>query len=221
MVVNVAESLVRFQETGKGFEEVWAGIGPIVRDFARLNLRKLGVRRPSGDDDWAVEDVVGQTVLKLMGLAAPDAKGRFDPKKAKPGLSGVRAWLSPVVKNESVNWNRTFRGGRGGVKILPASGLVLNELPDGEEGSSIVDRKVAKIERPDLLPILEACIDQLPEPFLKEVVRLKLHEEYSERETARALGVSVSRVHRGLQVAYGHLRRMLEDRGMDGGWLAA
>ena len=220
MVVNVVVLLVRFQETQKGFDEVWAEIGTIVRDFARLSLRKLGVRRASGDDDWAVDDVVSQTVLRLMGLATPGAKGRFDPKKAQPGLSGVRAWLWRVVRNESVKWNRDFRGGRG-VKIVPASGLDWNELPSGEEGSSIVDRKVAKVERADLLPILEACIDQLPEPFLQQVARLKLQEECSERETARALGVSVSRVHRGLRKAYGYLRPMLEERGVDGSWLAA
>jgi DNA-directed RNA polymerase specialized sigma24 family protein len=80
---------------------------------------------------------------------------------------------------------------------------------------------VAKIEKPDLLPILEACIAQLPDAFLRQVVWLKLHEECSERETARVLGVSVSRVHRRLQEAYALLRPMLEERGLDGGWLAA
>ena len=56
---------------------------------------------------------------------------------------------------------------------------------------------------------------------MREVVRLKLHKESSERETAKALKVSVSRVHRTLQDAYGYLRLMLEDRGVDASWLAA
>ena len=220
MAKNVVDLLVRFQENEKGFEEVWAEIGPIVGEFARRSLRNLGVRRPGGDDDWAVDDVVNQTAVRLMGLAKPGAGGRFNPARAKPGLSGVRGWLWRVVESQCVDWHRSFRGGRG-VKILPASDLDWNELPSGDEGGSIVDRKVAKVERADLFPILESCINRLPEPFMREVVRLKLHKESSERETAKALKVSVSRVHRTLQDAYGYLRLMLEERGVDVSWLAA
>ena len=220
MAKNVVDLLVRFQENEKGFEEVWAEIGPIVGEFARRSLRNLGVRRPGGDDDWAVDDVVNQTAVRLMGLAKPGAGGRFNPARAKPGLSGVRGWLWRVVESQCVDWHRSFRGGRG-VKILPASDLDWNELPSGDEGGSIVDRKVAKVERADLFPILESCINRLPEPFMREVVRLKLHKESSERETAKALKVSVSRVHRTLQDAYGYLRLMLQERGVDVSWLAA
>ena len=220
MAVNVVDSLVRFQESGSGFEEVWAEIGSIVAEFARRCLRKLGVQRPDGNDDWAVDDVVSQTAVRLMGLAAPNAGGRFNPAKAQPGLSGLRGWLWRVVESQSVEWHRLYRGGRG-VKIQPVSALEWNDLPNGDEGGSIIDRKVAKVERADLFPILESCINQLPEPFMREVVRLKLHEESSERETAKALKVSVSRVHRTLQDAYRYLRPMLEERGVDMSWLAA
>jgi RNA polymerase sigma factor (sigma-70 family) len=212
--------LVAYQKTGVGFDEVWEDIGPIVDDFARRSLRKLGVKGSYGDDSWAVDDVVHQTAERLLGLSARNAGGRFDPAKAKPGLSGLRGWLWRVVERQGVEWNRTYRGGRS-VKIFPESGLDWNELADGDEASSIIERRVAKIEKPDLLPILEACIAQLPDAFLRQVVRLKLHEECSERETARVLGVSVSRVHRRLQEAYALLRPMLEERGLDGGWLAA
>ena len=220
MAVNVVDSLVRFQETGNGFEEVWAEIGPIVGEFARRCLRKLGGQRPNGNDDWEVDDVVNQTAIRLMGLAVPGAGGRFNPAKAQPGLSGLRGWLWRVVESQSVEWHRLSRGGRG-IKIQPVSDLEWNDLPSGDEGGSIIDRKVAKVERADLFPILESCINQLPEPFMREVVRLKLHKESSERETAKALKVSVSRVHRTLQDAYGYLRLMLEERGVDVSWLAA
>ena len=80
---------------------------------------------------------------------------------------------------------------------------------------------MAKLERPHLLPILESYIDQLPDALVRQVVRLKLHEEHSERQTASVLGVSVSRVHRRLQEAYALLRPMLEERGFDAGWMAA
>jgi len=212
--------LVAYQSTGVGFDEVWVEIAPIVDDFARRSLRKLGVIARNGADDWAVDDVVSQTVERLLGLSAPTAGGRFDPVKAKPGLSGLRGWLWRVVRNQSVEWSRMYRGGRG-VKIFPESGLAWNELGGGEEGTSVIDRQVAKVERPDLLPILEACIDQLPQPFMKEVVWLKLHEEYSEREMARALGVPVSRVHRRLREAYALLRSILEGSDFDAGWMAA
>lgn len=217
---SAVAKLVAYQSTGVGFDEVWAEIAPIVDDFARKSLRKLGVTPRNGADDWAVDDVVSQTVERLMGLSAPQAGGRFDPAKAKPGLSGLRGWLWRVVRNQSVEWSRMYRGGRG-VKIFPESGLAWNELAGGEEGASVIDRQVAKLERPDLLPILEACIDQLPNAFVREVVRLKLHEEFSERETARALGVPVSRVHRRLRDAYALLQSMLEGEDFDVGWMAA
>jgi len=134
MAVNVVDSLVRFQESGNGFEEVWAEIGPIVGEFARRCLRKLGVQRPDGNDDWAVDDVVSQTAVRLMGLAAPNAGGRFNPAKAQPGLSGLRGWLWRVVESQSVEWHRLYRGGRG-VKIQPVSALEWNDLPGGVIGS--------------------------------------------------------------------------------------
>jgi hypothetical protein len=86
MAVNVVDSLVRFQESGNGFEEVWAEIGPIVAEFARRCLRKLGVQRPDGNDDWAMADVVSQTAVRLMGLAAPNAGGKRN----------CRSWMSKL-----------------------------------------------------------------------------------------------------------------------------
>lgn len=210
--------LVAFQKTGLGFDGVWNDIGPIVDDFARKSLRKLGVRGWSGGDDWAVDDVVQQTVACLMGLAGPNARGRFDPAKAKPGMSGLRGWLWRVVFNQAAEWSRTYRGGRG-IKIFVESVFDCNELPSGDEPSSLLDRQPAKIDRPDLLPILEQCIAKLPDPFLQTLVRLKLHDGYSERQTAKALGVPVSRVHRRLQHAYALLRSMINDD-FDGPWLA-
>jgi DNA-directed RNA polymerase specialized sigma24 family protein len=45
---------------------------------------------------------------------------------------------------------------------------------------------------------------------MQDVVRLKLHENHSERQTAKALGVAPVRVHRCLHEAYGHLQQLLE-----------
>ena len=61
--------------------------------------------------------------------------------EAQPGLSGLRGWLWRVVESQSVEWHRLYRGGRG-VKIQPVSALEWNDLPGGDEGGSIIDRKV-------------------------------------------------------------------------------
>ncbi|HBB72925.1 MAG TPA: hypothetical protein DC048_00590, partial [Planctomycetaceae bacterium] len=74
---------------------------------------------------------------------------------------------------------------------------------------------------PDLLPILEACIDQLPDPFMQRVVRLRLDEELPLRQLAERLGVAATRIHNTLHAAYPLLRDLLEERGCEPCWLAA
>lgn len=216
---DVVTKLVDFQRTGRGFDGVWADIGPIVDDFARRALRKKGVAMRGGDDEHAVGDVVNATVVRLMGLAEPDAGGRFDPvKAAKPGLSGLRGWLWRVVERQALDWARVFRGGRG-MKISCESNFDLNDL--GDDGPwSLLDRRAAKVERADLLPILESCIARLEDPFHRDIVRLKLHEELSLRDTADRLRVPVTRVQRQMCRALAIMRSMLDDGGLDG-WLAA
>jgi DNA-directed RNA polymerase specialized sigma24 family protein len=106
------------------------------------------------------------------------------------------------------------------VKITPESGFTWNDLPDHEEGSSILKRIEAKVQRPDLLPILEECIGTLTDPLQRKVIELKLYEELSERETAMKLRITTSMAHRRLQDAYALLRLMLTERGVDVAWLA-
>jgi RNA polymerase sigma factor (sigma-70 family) len=216
---DVVAHLVHFQETGEGFAGVWAEIGPIVADCARGNLRKIGVR--AGVARNAVDDIVNSTVGRLLRLAEPQAGGKFDPSRlAKPGLSGLRGWLWRVVERQVADWRRVEYGGRG-MKIVPESGLEWNASPENEDGASIVKRQVAKIERADLLPILHECVNQLPDPHLREVVRLRLDEDLSQRDIAKRLGTSATTIHRRLQDAYDLLRPLLEDRGIDAAWLAA
>ena len=218
---SVVETFLKFQKTGDDFEGAWADLGPIVEQFAQQNLRKLGVYAAFSVDTWAVDDVVSVTKVKLLGLARPKAKGRFAPSKTRQrGLSGLRGWLSRIVRNEAVNWTRIYRDGRG-VKITPESSFECNDLPGHEDGTSILKRQEAKVQRADLLPILEECIDKLTDPLQRTVIRLKLHESMSERDTARKLGTNTSLVHRRLHEAYALLRPMLEERGVDMGWLAA
>lgn len=227
---ETVRKLVRFQDTGEGFDGLWNDLAPIVEEFARRSLRtalfKGGAKSAFRDVEEATGEVVNDTVLRLNRLADPGAGGRFDPSRAKPGLSGLRGWLWQVVKSQAVNWVRDFRGGRS-VKIWVESGLVgssalgLNEPVTGDEGGAFLDRQVAKLEREDLLPVLEACIARLSDPLMREMVLLKLHEELSVRDTADELQVTESKVQRRLTAAYALLRPMLEARGMDASWLAA
>jgi len=216
---DVAEQFMQFQRTGdlSIYERVWTEIHPLVRDFARRRLQKLGVR---ADDSWAQDDVVSQTNLKLLGLAAPDAGGRFDLSKTRhTGISALRGWLYAIVANEAVSWTRQYRSGRS-VKILPEAALAMNTA--AEEGDeSILKSHPAKTARADLLPILEECIGMIPDPLEREVVTLKLNHEMSIAETATHLGISASKVRRRLQAAYAVLRPLLEARDVDLAWLAA
>ncbi len=215
---DTVEKFVEFQRTGVGFDAVWADLHPIVTEFAGRNLRKLGVRVRAGDG--SVGDVEGQTVACLMGLAAEGARGRFDPAKAAPGIPGFRGWLWQVVASQAADWARNERGSRK-VKITPESGLAWNEVPGSTDGPSVVKREVAKIERPDLLPILEECVNALPDPELRDVVRLQLHEGLPQREIAGRLQTSAATICRRLKDAYAEMRPLLEARGVDASWITA
>jgi len=48
---SAVAKLVTYQSTGAGFDEVGAEIAPIVDDFARRSLWKLGVTAWNGEDD--------------------------------------------------------------------------------------------------------------------------------------------------------------------------
>lgn len=217
---DLVTKFVNFLDSGHGFDDLWPDLRGIVTDFAGRSLVKAGVKASYAADEWAVHDVVHETALLLVRLANQDAKGRFDPAKAKPGLSGLRAWLWRVVQTQAVNWARAHRGGRS-VKVIVESSLPLNALSSGQEGGSLFDRQVAKVERPDLLPILQWCIDQLADPFMRDILRLKLNDGLSERATADRLHTSVSTVHRRLHDAYPLMAKLLRSRGIDESWFDA
>jgi len=219
---DLVAGFVRFQQTNVGFDGIWeAGLGELVAEFAKRNLRKLGVQ--VSRDGSCVGEVTGMTMERLMNLAKY-TRGRFDPEKAsQPGISGFRAWLWRVVASQAANWVRNERGSRR-VRIIPESALGTsewNELPDADERPSIVKAQVAKIERPDLLPILEACINDLEDPELREVMRLTLHDGLSQAQIAKRLGLAPATVCRRSQLARTLLRPLLEARGVDESWLAA
>lgn len=214
---SLVDDLVRFQQSGKHFEKMWPKFQPVVLELATQTLRKRGVPY----DQWAVDDVVSQTKLRLLKLGSVGAGGRFDPAKTKQtGFSGLRAWLYKVVDSQSVNWARQFRHGRKGTKVASFTDLEFNSLSADGEGKSIVDRTLAKPERRDLLPVLRECINRLTDPFEREVALLKL-ESMSVRKSAARLGVSAKRVHTALHSAYTKLRPMLVDLGIDVEWLPA
>lgn len=219
---DLVTQFVEFQRTGKGFGDLWPGLEPLVKDFARRKLRALGVWVRAGDG--AVGDVTGQTVERLLRLSAEGARGRFDPLKAsKPGLSGFRGWLYRVVANQAATWARNERGGRR-VRIIPESALGTagewNDLPGDDDRASILKNAVAKVHVDDseLVGIMNECLAELPQERYRTVLRLHNWEGLPERAIARQLGTSVSDVHRTLVKARTLLEGSLRRRGIDESW---
>jgi hypothetical protein len=152
------------------------------------------------------------------GSTGSDTVAKFvEFQQTGAGFDAVWADLHP---SQAANWARNERGSRK-VKITPESGLEWNEVPGSTDGPSVVKREVAKIERPDLLPILEECINALPDPELRDVVRLQLHEGLSQREIAGRLQTSAATICRRLKDAYAEMRPLLEARGVDASWITA
>jgi len=212
---ETVKKMLAFQWSGENFHGLWSDIGPIVEEFARRNLHSLNVRVRNSADDWAIDDVVSMTKLKLYQLCMPDAGGRFQPEKASQGgLSGLRGWLFKVVRSQAVEWVRENRPHRA-VKIKCEADFPCNDLPSGDQPSSFLNRQPMKIDRAHLLPILEECISQLADPLHRELLRLKLRDGLSQRATAKKLGFSASTVYRHLSKTYALLRPMLEDHGTD------
>lgn len=218
---EIVEQFLRFQVTGTGFDVAWAGVGPIVEEFARRSLRKYGVKVWTGHGEWAVDDVVSQTKVRLLELGQPGAKGRFDLARTKAGgLSGLKGWLWRVVDRQSVDWVRD-NCNVGDRKLFLESDFELNDPSGIGEPESFLKLQPAKIERAALLPILEELIGQLADPLMRQAMLLKLHEGLSQEETGRRLGVSDTTIGRRLHDAYEILRPQLEARGVDESWLAA
>lgn len=226
---DVVSELIRYQQTGHDFTSAWAGIEPIVREFAAWQLRKMGVtacrrrRTVSGQDnrerhfaadESALGDVVHDTALVLLELGTMDAKGRFDPTKAKPGISGLRGWLWRVVESQAVDWVRANRG-RSGLKVIPESSLEQRSRFHRDEPGSFFDQLAAKPVRQDVLPILEDCIARLPDTFHGQIVLRKLYDELSIRQTSQAMMVPTSRVQRQLVRALALLKPLIEGHGID------
>jgi RNA polymerase sigma factor (sigma-70 family) len=209
---RLVENFLEFQRTGQGFNELWPNLHAHVTEMAEYHLRKFGVRVAA--DDGSVAAVEGETTIRLMSLAAEGAKGRFDPNKAAPGISGFRGWLWKVVRSQTSNWLREEQGGRKR-KIIPVSNLEWNEASDSHDDSSILKNQPAKIERADLLPILEEVINELTNPAQRQAVRVQLEGGLSKRQTAKRLNVSISTMNRRLNSAYAILIPLLEQRGVD------
>lgn len=218
---EIVEKFLRFQATGMGFDLAWAGVGPIVEECARVALKKLRVKVWTGYGEWAVDDVGSMTKLRLLELGQPGANGRFDPAKTKAvGLSGFKGWLWRVVYRQAVDWARDNRN-VGEKKLYLESDLELNDPSGDGEPESILKQTPARIERAELLPILEEVIGKLTDPLMREAVTLKLREGLSQQETADRLGVSDTTIQRRLKAAYDILRPLLEARGIDDSSLAA
>lgn len=214
---DVAGLLVAFQETGAGFEPLWEVLSPLIKQIATNTLRKHFVfgDKGRGVDPVAVDEVRQQVGLKLCRLALPGQKGRFDPAKAAPGGAGVARWLFGLVSNEVADYCRTWRQGRGKVKITSFSGLELNAIGRAEKEKAALPKGGAV----DVSAILNRCIDQLPAE-LSTPVRLRI-AGVTDRDAGKQIGCSPSTVNKRIAKAMKALRPILEAEGIDADVVAA
>ena len=207
---DAAGLLVAFQDTGKDFEPLWEVLSPVISQIAVNRLRKhLVFDGHNRVDQVAVEEVRQQVGLKLFRLALPEQKGRFDPQKATPGLAGVTRWLFGIVSNETADYCRTWRNGRGKVKVSSLFGLELNSL----RGTKAAKTPPQKWESLDVSAILNRCINELPEE-LSAPLRLRLRG-VTDRDAGKRLGCSASTVNKRIARAVKILRPILEAEGVD------
>jgi DNA-directed RNA polymerase specialized sigma24 family protein len=234
MTRDLVGDFVRYQQTGQGFNGIWVEVAGIIREFAERQLVKMHVTAGSARavDECALADVVEMTTDRLRALSKPNARGRFEPAKTRsPGMDGFRGWLWRVTRSKAVDWVRKHRPSakkgnakdeqaRGRLalrKVLRDSDLAYNKLSGGD-GASILKRQPSRLERIELLPILEESINQIEDPKLRQAVGMMLDVSSTERDMAERLNTPVATFHRRLHRAYAALRPILESRGVEASW---
>lgn len=144
-------------------------------------------------DPAALEDIVSESLLRLMGRA--DTLKRLD----EPQLV---VYIRRTVRSRAVDYLRRARRDAG--------------FPDGPDDIA-ADADWRRVELAEELEALLDAVDGLPEPE-RRAVRLRYGERESNAGVAAKLGVAESTVRRYLKAARCALKRALyEDRGMDDG----
>lgn len=151
----------------------------------RLNayLRRLGT------DNGSAEEIVQEVMVVLWRKAA-----LFDRSK-----SSVATWLFRIARNRRIDMARRDRS-----KTLDPSDSLLQPSP-AEDPSEAVDgrRREARVA---------AALAGLP-PEQRTLVRLAFFQELSHGEIAAATGLPLGTVKSRIRLAFGRLRKALEQTG--------
>jgi len=218
MNANTIAKLLHFQATGLGFDSFWQDVEGHADDVVRTRLRKHFVRGwKTFDDLAALEEVLQRVRIRILRGAGPGGKGQFNPTRWKGGVDGLRGWLFPILKNETINYCRDYRSnGQRKVQTGTFTDLGLNEQP-GEE--SVLKAPLAfDPDRFETQDVMNDCLRSLPDS-LREIFRLRFVEELPQRQAAGRLGVAAPTVSRREKALREAVRSWFGDRGIDGAGL--
>ncbi len=163
----------------------------------RYNRRLYHIARGIVRDDTAAEDVVQEAYL-LAFRHLDDFNGK----------SAFSTWLTRIVMNEALG--RLRKASRTPEVHLGASGLPGRVL-DFPGGAALDNPEITMAQR-QILKLVEAATDELPEEF-RIVFIARVIEEMTVEETAELLSLKPetvrSRLHRARALIRGKLNRMI------------
>lgn len=220
MNANTIAKLLHFQKTGLGFDEFWGDVHAHMDHVVRGRLRRHLVRGwKTRDDLAAVDEVMQQIRTAIFYGARPGGNAQFNPACGRGGLDGLRAWLFPIVRNQTASYCREYRAdSRRKLKGSNFTDLGLNDQAGGDS----VLRAPLKIDpdRFELLEIMNDCLRSLPKTQ-QDLFQLRFVKGMSQRKAAERLGVSGPTVCRREAVLKQAVVDWFGDRGIDGAALIA
>jgi RNA polymerase sigma factor (sigma-70 family) len=220
MNAKTIAKLLRFQQTGLGFDDFWADIDAHVNHVGCGRLRRHLVRGWKTRDDLAAVDEVVQRVRKaIFEGAGPGGKGQFNPSLGRGGVDGLRAWLFRIVQTHTASYCREYRAdGRRKIKRSTFTDLELNDRPGVD--SVLQDPLKVDPDRFELVEIVNDCLRSLPQPQ-QDLFHVRFGEGLSHREAAKRLGVTAPTVCRHEAKLKQAVIHWFRDRGIDGAGLIA
>ena len=158
--------------------------GPLLR-FATRTCRR-------GDRDRA-QDIVQSTFLRLVRVAR-EKNGALTDTNGRE-VENLSAWLYRVTRNLAIDEARKEER--------------MEKRMQAVAVSEVQDAPVSRAETAELVSLVEAKLDALPENQ-RDVLILKVQEQKSYREISSITGLSVSNVgyliHRGLKSLASEMR---------------
>lgn len=202
---------IDFQERGQDgidrFGPVWTDIGPFVRSVASKVLRDRFVLDQTGrEDSAAIDDVVQQVAMQLL---ACKGGGFRDHGNGRGPIDALRAWLYVITSNAASSYCRSWHGaGTTARKVISRSGLSSQEMEDHDNRLGDVAAKIEADSR-ELAAVIAQCLDQLPDPDQRNLLKASLLKEVTVRELASTVGLNVTACHRRLMDGKVALRKEL------------